>query len=122
VPDEISLPPLPPFFTGEQAIGEVFADVDVDSAVLSWTANVIGIGRVDYGVASPGEHSASDQVNITAHSLALSGLVPGTAYQFLVSNRHAIDGDSLAEVAGSFTMPVSAPSGNRLTQPLARPT
>jgi hypothetical protein len=121
VPDEVSPPPLPPFFTGAQAIGEVFADVDVDSAILSWTANVIGIGRVDYGVASPGEHAASDQVNITAHSLALSGLMPGTAYQFVVSNRHAIDDGSLAEKTGSFTTPLSAPSGNRLTQPSARP-
>lgn len=121
VPDEVSPPPLPPVFTGAQAIGAVFADVDADSAVLSWTANVIGIGRVDYGVASPSEHSASDQVNITAHSLALSGLMPGTAYQFLVSNRHAIDDGSLAEMTGSFSMPMSAPSGNHLTQPLARP-
>jgi hypothetical protein len=113
--------PYPPLFTGVQAIGQVFADVDVDSAVLSWTANVIGIGRVDYGVASQGEQVAADQANTTTHSVALSGLLPGTTYQFLVSNRHAIDDGSLAEVTGTFTTAVGAPAGNRLTQPLARP-
>ena len=113
--------PYPPFFTGVQAIGDVFADVDVDSAVISWVANVIGFGRVDYGSASPAEHLASDVDNSTNHAITLAGLSPGTAYQFRVSNRHAIDGDSLAETTGMFTTLDSAPSGNRLTQPLARP-
>ena len=104
-----------------QAIGDVFADVDVDSAVISWVANVVGFGRVDYGLASPDEQSASDVDNITNHAIVLAGLSPGTTYQFRVSNRHAIDGDSLAEETGLFTTLDSAPSGIRLTQPLARP-
>jgi hypothetical protein len=82
VPDESTPPPLPPVFTGEQAVGDVFTDVDVDSAVLSWTANVIGFGRADYGIASPDEHSATDQDNITDHAIVLSGLSAATTYQF----------------------------------------
>ena len=35
--------------------------------------------------------------------LELTGLAPGTTYQFRVSNRHAIDGDTLAAKTGSFT-------------------
>jgi len=113
--------PYTPFFTGAQAIGEVFADVDVDSAVISWTANVIGLGHLDYGAVSPDEFAASDDLNITDHSLALSGLSPATTYQFRVSNRHAIDGDSLVESVGAFTTRASTLSGIRLTRPSARP-
>jgi hypothetical protein len=120
-PDEVSLPPLPPFFTGDQAIEQVFADVDVDSAVISWTANVIGLGHLDYGTAAPDQFAASDQENITNHSLALSGLSPATTYQFRVRNRHAIDGGSLVESAGAFTTRASTLSGIRLTRPSARP-
>ncbi len=113
--------PLPPVFTGAQAIGTMFADVDVDSAVISWTANVIGLGRVDYGTAVPDELATTDQLNIEDHSIALSGLSPGTTYQFRVSNRHAIDGGSLVERVSSLTTLSSAPPGVRLTQPTARP-
>jgi hypothetical protein len=49
VPDEVSQPPLPPVFTGAQAIGNVFVDAGVDRARILWDANVIGIGHVDYG-------------------------------------------------------------------------
>jgi hypothetical protein len=93
----------------------------VDSAVISWTANVIGLGRVDYGTSSPDELAATDQLNIADHSMALSGLLPDMTYQFRVSNRHAIDGGSLAETVGSFTTLPSAPPGVRLTRPSARP-
>jgi len=113
--------PLPPFFTGVQAIGDVFVDADFDSAVISWAANVIGLGRVDYGTASPDEHAASDQDNITDHAIVLSGLSAGTTYAFRVSNRHAIDGDALADTLGALTTLGSVPSGNRLTLPVARP-
>jgi hypothetical protein len=98
--------PLPPFFTGAQTIGDVFVDAHVDSAVISWNANVIGFGRVGYGIASPDEFGPiGDQKNVTNHSIELTGLAPGTTYQFRVSNRHAIDGDSLAAKTGSFTTP-----------------
>lgn len=112
--------PFPPIFTGAQAIGDVFADVDVNSAVVSWKSNVIGLGRVDYGTASPNEFAATDAFNITDHSMALTGLLPGTIYQFRVSNRHAIDGDSLAEKTGSFTTKQGTTKVT-LTEPLARP-
>jgi hypothetical protein len=119
--DTTSDTPFPPVFTGAQAIGDVFADVDVGSAVVSWTANVIGFGRVDYGIASPNEQSTSDNFNITGHAIALSGLLPGTTYQCRVSNRDAIDSGTLAEKTGTFTTLASPPSGNHLTEPQARP-
>jgi hypothetical protein len=45
-------PPYPPFFTGAQAISNVFVDADVESAVISWDANVIGYGSVVYGTTA----------------------------------------------------------------------
>jgi hypothetical protein len=40
---------------------------------------------------------------MTNHSIELTGLSPGTTYQFRVSNRHVIDGTSLADATGQFT-------------------
>jgi hypothetical protein len=99
----------PSVFTGAQTIGNLFVDTGVDRARILWDANVIGIGRVDYGTTSPDELSLQDQENVTDHSIELTGLAPGTTYQFRVSNRHAFDGDSLAAKTGSFTTLPSTP-------------
>jgi hypothetical protein len=101
--------PFPPFFTGVQTIGNVFVDAGVDQARILWDANIIGIGRVDYGTTSPDELSVTDQHNVTSHSIELTGLVPGTTYRYRVCNRHAIDGDCLAAKTGSFTTLPSIP-------------
>jgi hypothetical protein len=102
--DETNDPaPFPPFFTGVQAIGDVNVDAPGRLARIQWDANVIGTGRVEYGINSPNEMSVDDQVNVTSHNIELTGLAPGTTYQYRVSNRHAIDGGSLAAKTGSFT-------------------
>jgi hypothetical protein len=101
--------PFPPFVTGAQAIGDVFVDAGMNRARILWDANVIGIGRVDYGTTSPDELSLQDQENVTDHSIELTGLAPGTTYQFRVSNGHAIDGGTLAAKTGSFTTLPSPP-------------
>jgi hypothetical protein len=64
---------------------------------IRWIADFVGSGKVD------DELSLQDQVNVTDHSIELTGLAPGTTYQFRVSNRHEIDGGSLAAKTGSFT-------------------
>ena len=113
--EDLTNDPVPPatdypsFFTGAQTIGNLFVDAGVDRARILWDANVIGIGRVDYGTTSPDELSLQDQENVTDHSIELTGLAPGTTYQFRVSNRHAFDGDSLAAKTGSFTTLPSTP-------------
>ena len=103
-PDETNDPaPFPSFFTGAQAIGNVFVDPGVDRARIQWDANVIGAGRVEYGIGSPNEFRADDQANFTSHNIELTELAAGTTYQYRVCNRHAIDGDCLAAKTGSFT-------------------
>ena len=102
--------PYPLFFTGVQSIGDVFVDAGVDSARILWDANVIGLGRIEYGTAAPGDvGTIDDQNNTTSHSIQLTGLVPGTTYQYRVCNRHTIDGDCLAAKAGSFTTQATTP-------------
>ncbi|MGH9795323.1 MAG: hypothetical protein ACRD5G_11155 [Candidatus Acidiferrales bacterium] len=112
--------PVLPFFTGAQTIGSVLVNADTDSAVISWPANVIGFGRVEYGIASLNEFAVQDSINVTDHSIELNGLSPGATYQFRVSNVHAIDQDRLAETTGFFTT-LGLDSSQRLRQGRARP-
>lgn len=112
--------PLPPFFSGAQAIEQVSVDPGFDTAVVSWGANVIGLGAVTYGTVTPDDVGPiTDAQNTEDHSILLTGLQPGTTYQFRVSNRHAFGGDSLAEETGTFT--TLAPSAS-LVQARARPS
>jgi hypothetical protein len=112
--------PYPPFFTGAQVISNVFADADVESAVISWDANVIGYGSVVYGTTALAQGPVEDSFNITRHAIELTGLSPGTTYQFRVSNKHAIDRTSLADATGQFTTR-QRPVDITLTQPQADP-
>jgi len=84
--------PLPPFSTGAQELRNVQSAPEVNSAVISWEANVIGFGSVVYGTAALDQGPVGDNLNITDHSIELTGLSAGTTYMFRVSNKHAIDG------------------------------
>lgn len=112
--------PLPPFFTGAQEVTNVFVEPDIDSAVISWEANVIGYGSVVYGTTLLDQGPVEDTFNITNHAIELTGLSAGTTYQFRVSNKHAIDRNSLAEATGQFTTD-TLPIDVVLTQPHADP-
>jgi len=105
VPDLTNDPaPYPPVFTGVQAISNVHTEsITTNSAVILWEANVIGYGSVVYGIGALDQGPVTDNQNIPNHAFTLTGLSPGTTYQFRVSNKHAIDGTSLAEATGQFT-------------------
>jgi len=101
--DLITPAPLPSFFTGAQAVSNVQADlITTTSVTISWQANVIGYGSVAFGTISL-DQSVQDLNNTTDHSIQVTGLTPGTTYQFRVSNLHAIDGDALASTTVQFT-------------------
>jgi hypothetical protein len=54
--------------------------------------------------ATPGDvGTLTDSLNINDHVIELTGLSPGTTYQFSVSNRHAIAGDALLSETGFLT-------------------
>jgi hypothetical protein len=103
LPDLVTPTPLPPVFTGVQALTNVQASAGTTSAQVSWQGNVIGFGRVQYGQSIPYSETQTDALNVTDHSFTLTGLQPATEYSFQVCTLHAIDGDCLASSTGSFT-------------------
>lgn len=77
IPDLTNDPaPYPPFFTGTQAITNVFVDPDLTSAVISWEANVLGYGSVVYGTTALDQGPVEDTVNITTTPSSSPGCRP----------------------------------------------
>lgn len=103
IADLVSPAPLPPFFTGVQALTNLQVSASTTSAIVSWQANVIGLGHVDYGLTTGYGQTADDALNTTDHTITLSNLQPNTSYSLQACNRHAIDGDCLATSTASFT-------------------
>jgi hypothetical protein len=120
LPNIVTPTPLPPFFTGAQTISNVSVQPDINSAMISWEANVIGLGSVMYGTTSLSQGPVEDTVNITNHAVEITGLAAGTTYQFSVCNKHAIDRDCLATATGQFTTN-GVTTAVVLTQPQANP-
>jgi hypothetical protein len=78
--------PLPPFFTGAQAIGDAFVLPFAETAQVFWGANVIGLGQVE--ILSPaGLGPFDDGLNVQNHSLLLTGLLSDSRL-FLAMARH----------------------------------
>lgn len=118
-PDLVTPAPLPPFFTGAQMLLDVTVEsITNESVTISWDANVIGFGSVVYGISVFDQGPVEDTDNLTAHAIQLTGLNPGTTYQFQASNKHAIDGDALASATGQFT---TTDVTFQLAQPGAQP-
>jgi Purple acid Phosphatase, N-terminal domain len=61
-----------------------------DAATVTWTTAVPSDSQVEYGpTAAYGNFSALASSKITGHSVALSGLTPGTTYHFRVRSSDA---------------------------------
>jgi hypothetical protein len=119
-PDLITPTPFPSFFTGAQSLSNVQAtSVTTTGATIAWGGNVFGFGKVAFGTSLLSQ-TVQDAFNITDHALELTGLSPGTTYQFEASNIHAIDGNPLASQTGQFTT-ASATASMVLTEPDAEP-
>lgn len=123
LPDLVNATPLPPVFTGAQAISDLHTAPEITTAQIAWDANVIGTGAVMYGTTALDQGPIADAFNIPNHAITISGLTADTAYQFKVMNKHAIDGGSLAEATGSFRTQVAATTSTQsvLVQPHAEP-
>lgn len=123
LPDLLNTTPLPPVFTGAQAISDLHTAPEITTAQVSWDANVIGTGAVMYGTTALDQGPVTDVFNIPNHALTISGLTADTVYQFKVMNKHAIDGGSLAEATGTFRTQAAAATTSEvvLVQPHAEP-
>lgn len=112
--------PFLPLFTGVQALTNPQISADATSAEISWQGNVIGLGKLEFGTSTLYGDTETDTSNTTDHTFSLFGLQPATTYFYRLSNVHAIDGDSLVSITGSFdTLPtISA----QFLQPLDQST
>jgi hypothetical protein len=85
--------------------GPYLSNVSATTAVVSWWTNLPTAGVVTWGTTSPTGHSVSDAAGtLQHHSVTISGLTAGTAYQYQVGN-----GAALLSVPS--TLNTAAPAG-----------
>jgi len=83
------------------------------TATIGWETNVSATSRVEYGqTAAYGQWTALDPALVTVHSVALSGLTPGTLHHYRVwstadgyADAHSSDNTFWTE--GAYTPPVN---------------
>ena len=90
--------------------GPTVANITGTSAVVSWTTDVAGSSVVEYGVGESLTQSAGDpNASETTHTVALSGLTPGTTYSFRVVTQAAGFDSAVSQVSTFSTLaPVAA--------------
>jgi hypothetical protein len=82
-----------PVITGvsTQAIGKT-------GAVITWTTDEAATSQVAYGLtASDGSATEPDANLVTSHTVTLSGLTPGTTYNFKVKSKDASGNESVSQ-------------------------
>ncbi|MGQ9525027.1 MAG: fibronectin type III domain-containing protein [Armatimonadota bacterium] len=99
--------------------GPTVADVTGTSAVVSWTTDVPSSSVVQYGVAGATDQTAGDPAAVvTEHSVALTGLTPGTTYTFrVVSAAEGYDSAVSQESTFSTLPPIVASTPVVAAQP-----
>jgi YVTN family beta-propeller protein len=85
------------FPTGPTIIGVSASSVTTTTAVINWTTDEPSTSVVTYGT-----QSASSPGLVTSHSVALTGLTPGTLYNFTVTSANAA-GSSWTSNSANFT-------------------
>jgi hypothetical protein len=77
----------PPPDTTPPVISNIAASSLDTSAWITWTTNEPATSRVEYGSPSPTISTIETTTYVTSHSVALSGLTPGTFYAYRVYSR-----------------------------------
>lgn len=81
-------------------------NVGTSTATISWTTSESADGRIWFGTVSPVDTARtadrSETAISTGHSFSLTGLTPGTTYQYVVSSAD-IAGNRATSTAGTFT-------------------
>lgn len=91
-----------PVISGVSAI-----NVTGSAATVVWSTDLQSSSQVDYGTTtSYGTSSTLDSTQVTAHSVALAGLVGGTTYHFRVRSGSSVSGDFTFTTTGGVSAPV----------------
>jgi purple acid phosphatase-like protein len=95
--------PSPP--AGPPAISSVSAAAtSPNSATVSWTTDQPADSRVEYGPTTAYGSTSSGAASVTAHTVSLSSLTPGTTYHYRVRSRNAAGQESVSADA-TFATP-----------------
>ena len=98
--------------------GRTATNITGSSAQITWTTNEATTSRVEYGLTtSYGSLTTLDATLVTAHSVALTGLVPNTTYNYRVRSIDAAGNEAISAnstfktTAVADTIPPSTPTG-----------
>ena len=98
--------------TAPVVTGTTASAVTSSGASIAWTTNEPSDTQVEYGVTTAyGNSTTLNSSLVTAHTVTLSGLTPGTLYHFRVRSRDAAG--NLA-VSGDYTFSTSAQSSGSI--------
>ena len=97
------------------------------SATVSWTTNELSTSQVDYGLTtSYGVSTPLDATLVLAHSVALSGLTPGSLYHVRVRSSDAVGNPAVSADVTFTTLalpavaaPTISPAGGSFTSSVA---
>ena len=95
-----------PADTTPPVISAVVASQGSTGATITWTTDENSTSRVEYGTTTSLATVASDPALVTAHSITLSTLAPGTTYYFRVTSADAYNNSASSPSApntSSFT-------------------
>ncbi len=92
----------PPTISSVSASG-----ITTSSATITWTTNEASDSQVQYGTTTSYGSNASNTTKVTAHSVALSGLISAATYHYKVCSTDAAGNTGCS---GDFTFTTSAPA------------
>jgi hypothetical protein len=78
--------------------GVVPTNVTSTAATITWTTSLAASSRVDYGTTTAYGTFAADATQVTDHSVALTGLTPGTTYHYRVTSQTSTDSASTGDL------------------------
>ncbi|MCU0606671.1 MAG: lamin tail domain-containing protein [Candidatus Edwardsbacteria bacterium] len=90
--------------------GPAVSGITTSGATITWTTNEAANATIQYGTTTSYGSTASDAGYVTGHSLALSGLAPGTTYHYRVGSTDAAGNGPTYSADGTFAT-AAAPAG-----------